>query len=78
MSMIHLTNARDVGELAIIRSLLDGNNIRYLVYHEHISSLYPGIASLMGCVMVEESEHSRAEILLSRLRLPIREATNSV
>ena len=78
MPMIHLTNALDIGELALMKSLLDGNGIMYAVYHEHVSSLYPGIPSFTCRVMVEESDRSRAEILLSRLRLQLREASNPI
>ena len=75
--MIHLTNAQDMGELALMRSLLDGNGITYVVHHEHVGSLYPGIPSLTCRIMVEESDRARAEVLLSRLRLQLRELPNS-
>ena len=75
MGMIHLTNPRDAGELAIIKSLLDGNRIAYAIHGEHVSSLYPGVPFLGSRVMVDESDRARAEVLLSRLRLPIREAS---
>lgn len=73
--MIHLTDAQDVGELAIIKSLLDGNRIAYVIHGEHVSSLYPGVPFLVCRVMVDVSDRVRAEILLSRLRLSIREAS---
>lgn len=73
--MVHLINAQDVGELAIIKSLLEGNRIAYVIHGEHVSSLYPGVPSLVGRVMVHASDHARAETLLSRLRLSIRETT---
>jgi hypothetical protein len=73
--MIHLIDAHDAGELAIIKSLLDGNRIAYVIYGEHVSSLYPGVPFLVSRVMVDESDRTRAEILLSRLRLSIREAS---
>lgn len=75
MRMVHLTNPRDAGELAIIKSLLDGNRIAYVIHGEHVSSLYPGVPFLVSRVMVDESDRIRAEILLSRLRLAIREAS---
>ncbi|MCS6897840.1 MAG: DUF2007 domain-containing protein [Nitrospira sp.] len=71
--MVHLTNAQDVGELAIIKSLLEGNRIAYVIHGEHMSTLYPGVPSFVGRVMVEESDRERAQVLLSRLRLSIRE-----
>lgn len=75
MALIHLTSAQDVGELALIKSLLDGNDIAYVIHGEHMSSLYPGMSFVGSRVMVHPSDHTRAEILLSRLRLSIREAT---
>jgi len=75
MGMIHLTNAQDAGELAIIKSLLDGNRIAYAIHGEHVSSLYPGVPFLVSRVMVDESDRTRAEILLSKLRLAIKDAS---
>ena len=77
MSMVHLTDAQDMGELGLMKSLLESNGIAYVVLHEHVSSLYPGIPSFTCRVMVEESDRADAEILLSRLRLQLREASNS-
>ena len=56
-------------------SLLDGNGIPYAVQHEHVGALYPGVALLGSRVMVESRDRQRAEILLSRLALQVREAT---
>lgn len=75
MRLIHLTSAQDVGELALIKSLLDGNHITYVVHGEHVSSLYPGMSFVGSRVMVDATDHTRAEVLLSRLRLSIRDAT---
>ncbi len=75
MGMIHLTNPRDAGELAIIKGLLDGNRIAYVIHGEHTSSLYPGVRFLVSRVMVDKSDRARDEILLSKLRLSIREAS---
>ena len=75
MQLIHLTSAQDVGELALIKSLLDGNHIAYVIHGEHMSSLYPGMPFVGSRVMVEASDQIRAEVLLSRLRLSIREAS---
>ncbi len=74
--LVTLCEPRDVGELALIKSLLDGNGIHYAVHHEHIGALYPGVSLLCSRVMVEEREKLKAEILLSRLALQIREATD--
>ena len=67
MGLIKLTEPRDMGELALIKSLLDGNGITYVVHNEHVSSLYPGVPLLMCTVMVDETELQRAETLLSKL-----------
>ncbi len=75
MRMVHLINTQDVGELAIIKSLLDGNRIAYVIHGEHMSSLYPGVPFFLSRVMVDVSDQARAEVLLSRLRLSIREAS---
>ncbi|CUQ67989.1 conserved protein of unknown function [Candidatus Nitrospira inopinata] len=74
--MVHLTNAQDAGELAIIKSLLDGNRIAYVIHGEHMSTLYPGVPFFVGRVMVDELDRARAEVLLSRLRLSIRETSD--
>ncbi len=75
MRMVQLINTQDVGELAIIKSLLDGNRIAYVIHGEHMSSLYPGVPFFLSRVMVDVSDQARAEVLLSRLRLSIREAS---
>lgn len=75
MQMVHLTSARDVGELAMIKSLLDGNRIAYVVHDEHVSSLYPGVPFFVCRVMVDALDYTRADTLLSRLRLCVREAS---
>jgi hypothetical protein len=75
MPMIPLINTQDVGELAIIKSLLDGNRIAYVIHGEHMSSLYPGMPFFVSRVMVDVSDQARAEVLLSRLRLSIRGAS---
>ncbi len=69
MGLVKLAEPTDVGELAFIKSLLDGNGIAYVVHNEHVSSLYPGVPFLTCSVMVEEAEVRRAETLLSKLTL---------
>lgn len=59
----------------MIKSLLEGNRIAYVVHDEHVSSLYPGVPFFVCRVMVDASDHARAETLLTRLRLSIREAS---
>jgi Putative prokaryotic signal transducing protein len=73
MRMRYLTTAHDIGELAIIKSLCEANGMPCLFQDEHVSSLYPGVLEMRCQVMVDESEWERADMLLSRLRLPIRE-----
>jgi hypothetical protein len=59
-------------ELAVIKSLLDANDIVYFVQNEHFGSLYPGtvVSFNTRVVMVEESDAVRAEILLAELDRP--------
>lgn len=71
--LVKLTEPRDMGELALVKSLLEGSGIPYVVHHEHVSSLYPGVPFLTSRVMVDESQIARAEALLERLRRQIRE-----
>jgi hypothetical protein len=75
MSLIRLTEPHNLGELAIVKSLLESNGIPYVVHHEHVSSLYPGIPFLSSKVMIDPVDLSRAELLLSRLRLEVRDVS---
>ena len=75
MSMIRLTEPQSMGELAMITSLLEGSGIVYMIQNEHVSSLYPGLPILNSYVMVDESDQIRAEVLLSRLRLAVRDVS---
>ena len=76
MPMIRLTEPQNMGELAMITSLLEGSGIAYLVQNEHMSSLYPGLAILNSSVMVDERDQVNAEMLLSRLRLEVRDVSS--
>jgi putative signal transducing protein len=76
MSLIRLTEPHSLAELAIVKSLLDSNGIPYVVHHEHVSSLYPGIPFLSSKVMIDPVDLSRAELLLSRLRLEVRDVSS--
>lgn len=69
MGMVKLIEPQDEGELALIKSLLEGNDIPYFVQNEHFGSLYPGLALPFNArvVMVEESDIGRAETLLGEL-----------
>lgn len=70
MTLLALIEPADEGELALIKSLLDGNDIRYVVQNEHFGGLYPGLSLPFNrrVVMVEEQEYDRAGLLLSELR----------
>jgi hypothetical protein len=67
--MVKLIEPKDEGELILIKSLLDANDISYFVRNEHFGSLYPGLALPFNSrvVMVYQSDLGRAETLLSRL-----------
>ena len=69
MGLVKLVELHDEGQLALLKSLLDGNGIAYFVQNEHFGSLYPGSASPLNArvVMVPEPELGRAEILLGQL-----------
>jgi hypothetical protein len=69
MAMVKLIEPYDEGELALIKSLLEGNDIPYFVQNEHFGSLYPGLALPFNArvVMVEESDMARAGTLLGEL-----------
>ncbi len=71
MAIVKLIEPQDEGELALIKSLLDGNNIRYFVHNEHFGSLYPGLSLPFNrrVVMVEESDLGRAGTLLGKLAI---------
>ena len=75
MPMIHLTEPQSMGELAMITSLLEANGIDYRVQNEHVSSLYPGLPILNSRVMVDACDQVHAELLLSRLRLAVRDVS---
>jgi hypothetical protein len=66
--MIPLTEPHSLAELAIVKSLLDGNGIPYVVHHEHVSSLYPGIPFLGSKVMIDPVDLSRAELAVGSPR----------
>ncbi|MER3423172.1 MAG: hypothetical protein C4293_08030 [Nitrospiraceae bacterium] len=64
MEMVKLIEPKDLGELAVMKSLLEGSGIPYFVQNEHFGSLYGGATCV---VMVPESDLERAEILMGRL-----------
>ena len=75
MPMICLTEPQNMGELAMVTSLLEGSGIAYLLENEHVSSLYPGLPILNSRVMVDERDRLYADVLLSRLRLEVRDVS---
>ncbi|MEO5955601.1 MAG: DUF2007 domain-containing protein [Nitrospiraceae bacterium] len=66
---------QSMGELAMVTSLLEGSGIGYLLQNEHVSSLYPGLPILNSRVMVDERDRLSADLLLSRLRLEVRDVS---
>lgn len=70
LRLLPLIEPRDEGELALIKSLLDGNGIRHFVQNEHFGGLYPGVSLPFNrrVVMVDEQEYDRAGVLISELR----------
>ncbi|HSE60519.1 MAG TPA: DUF2007 domain-containing protein [Nitrospiraceae bacterium] len=68
--MVALIEPQDEGQLAVVRSLLDANDIPYYVKNEWFGSLYPGFPLPFNqrVVMVLEDDYVRAEILLRGLR----------
>lgn len=75
MPMICLMEPQNMGELAMVTSLLEGSGIGYLLENEHVSSLYPGLPILTSRVMVDERDRLYADVLLSRLRLEVRDVS---
>ena len=67
-SVRHLYSPRNEVELAMIRSILDGENIPYLVHNDHFGSLKIGpVIDLYNAktIMVEERHRERARELIS-------------
>lgn len=70
MALVKLIEPQDEGQLAVIKSLLDGNDIPYFVQNEYFGSLYPGLPLPFNkrVIMVDEADVSRADTLLGRLK----------
>jgi hypothetical protein len=68
-AMVKLIEPQDEGELALIKSLLDGNGIQFFVQNEYFGSLYPGLSLPFNrrVVMVHEADLDRAETLMGNL-----------
>lgn len=69
MALVKLMECHDEGTLCVIKSLLEGNTIKYFIQNDHFGSLYPGVSMPFNVriIMVSEDEFERATILLSRL-----------
>ena len=69
MTFTKIYECHDEGEISIIKSLLEGNGITFVVENEHFGSLYPGASIPFNGrnILVPEDDVDRAEILLSRL-----------
>src|SRR6478609_10307808 len=78
MNLVRLTEPHNVGEQIMLQSLLEGSGIAYLIRNANVSSLYPGLPCLTSHVMVEERDYPRAEAILQRLRLDVREVTGEM
>ncbi|BCA53310.1 hypothetical protein W02_04500 [Nitrospira sp. KM1] len=78
MNHVLLTNAYDVCELIMLQSLLEGSGIEYTVRHANVGSLYPGITALTPQVFVGAKDVERAERLLGRLRLAVRDVSEEL
>lgn len=78
MNLVCLTEPYNVGELILLQSLLEGNGIVYLIRHANVSSLYPGLPGLTSHIMVEERDYPRAEAILQRLRVDVREVSGEI
>jgi hypothetical protein len=78
MNLVRLAEPYNVGELVLLQSLLEGSGIAYLIRHANVSSLYPGVPGLNSHVMVAERDYPRAEAILQRLRLDVREVTGDI
>ena len=79
MSLVRLIEPQDEGELALIKSLLDGNDIPFFVRNEHFGSLYPGLPLPFNSrvVMVDDSDLVRATILVKGLKPGAGEAASA-
>ena len=73
MAFVKLLESQDVGEVAVLKSVLDANRVPHFIQNEHFGSLYPGIplppnSGMM--VMVHEAELKRAAALLREMTRP--------
>ncbi len=70
MGLVKLIEPQDEGQLAVIKSLLDGNDIPYFVQNEHFGSLYHGLSLPFNkrVLMVDETDLVRAETLLGEFK----------
>ncbi len=74
MAFVKLLESQDVGQVAVLKSVLDANGVPAFIQNEHFGSLYPGIPLPLNSgmmVMVDESALERATALLQDLRKPV-------
>ncbi|MDX1410688.1 MAG: DUF2007 domain-containing protein [Nitrospirales bacterium] len=69
MTFTKIYEGHDEGEISIIKSLLDANEITFVVENENFGSLYPGGSIPFNArnIFVPEEDVDRVRILLSRL-----------
>ncbi|MGA2516044.1 MAG: DUF2007 domain-containing protein [Thermodesulfobacteriota bacterium] len=79
--MIKLYSPRDLAELALIESILEGENIPYFIQNDHFGSLEigPSIDIFnMKTIMVEEADEERATELLQDFLVRTKEDTKAI
>ena len=69
MTFTKIYECHDEGEISFIKSLLEANEITFVVENENFGSLYPGgsIPFNGRNILVPEEDVDRVQILLSRL-----------
>jgi hypothetical protein len=79
--MIKLYSPRDLAELALIESILEGENIPYFIHNDHFGSLEIGLQIdmlNMKTIMVEEAYEERARELLQDFLASTKEDTATI
>ena len=66
MEFIKIGNVNNQGDIAIIKSLLESNNINFYITNENFSSLYGAASGLTSMdIFVSEKETEQAKDLLN-------------
>ena len=79
--MIKLYSPRDLAELTLIESILEGENIPYFIHNDHFGSLEIGLQIdmlNMKTIMVEEAYEERARELLQDFLASTKEDTTTI